>query len=230
SINKWSRLPIGFSGIYQVDMVSGCTESGDPTLPEGITSWEQFYSLENHTTLEWSGKSYWPPNYVPQQNPSSEYPRVACVSRTNKQESYFLAETLKYLYLLFASDDELPLHKYVFNTEAHPLSIRGSGPRSDPNRWMYSPVSEEVKNRFKGDYSAVRKVFQKIGYKVGERDKKRGKNGVHLVDHGRVPKGLSDINIAERVKKLGVLQSEGVKPDAVVPGVSDDRAGGENEI
>jgi mannosidase alpha-like ER degradation enhancer 2 len=35
--------------------------------------------------------------------------------------SYFLAETLKYLYLLFAPDATLDLDKVVFNTEAHPL-------------------------------------------------------------------------------------------------------------
>jgi mannosidase alpha-like ER degradation enhancer 2 len=35
--------------------------------------------------------------------------------------SYFLAETLKYLYLLFAPDGTLDLDKVVFNTEAHPL-------------------------------------------------------------------------------------------------------------
>lgn len=35
--------------------------------------------------------------------------------------SYFLAETLKYLYLLFAPEKTLDLEKVVFNTEAHPL-------------------------------------------------------------------------------------------------------------
>jgi ER degradation enhancer, mannosidase alpha-like 2 len=35
--------------------------------------------------------------------------------------SYFLAETLKYLYLLFAPDKTLDLDHVVFNTEAHPL-------------------------------------------------------------------------------------------------------------
>lgn len=35
--------------------------------------------------------------------------------------SYFLAETLKYLYLLFAPDSALDLDKVVFNTEAHPF-------------------------------------------------------------------------------------------------------------
>jgi mannosyl-oligosaccharide alpha-1,2-mannosidase len=40
----------------------------------------------------------------------------------DNQESFFLAETLKYLYLLFTDDDVIPLDKYVFNTEAHPFS------------------------------------------------------------------------------------------------------------
>jgi glycosyl hydrolase family 47 len=35
--------------------------------------------------------------------------------------SYFLAETLKYLYLLFAPEDTLDFKRVVFNTEAHPL-------------------------------------------------------------------------------------------------------------
>ncbi|KAI0060679.1 seven-hairpin glycosidase [Artomyces pyxidatus] len=37
--------------------------------------------------------------------------------------SYFMAETLKYLYLLFTDKDLLPLDKWVFNTEAHPLPV-----------------------------------------------------------------------------------------------------------
>uniref|UniRef100_A0AAY5EVU5 alpha-1,2-Mannosidase n=1 Tax=Electrophorus electricus TaxID=8005 RepID=A0AAY5EVU5_ELEEL len=39
------------------------------------------------------------------------------------QQSFFLAETLKYLYLLFSSDELLPLESWVFNTEAHPLPV-----------------------------------------------------------------------------------------------------------
>lgn len=39
-------------------------------------------------------------------------------------ESFFLGETLKYLYLLFSDDPNLiSLDRYVFNTEAHPLPI-----------------------------------------------------------------------------------------------------------
>ncbi|TFK39752.1 glycoside hydrolase family 47 protein [Crucibulum laeve] len=45
------------------------------------------------------------------------------VSHDDKQETFFLSETLKYLYLTFANSSVLPLDKYVFNTEAHPLPI-----------------------------------------------------------------------------------------------------------
>ncbi|XP_075216552.1 mannosyl-oligosaccharide alpha-1,2-mannosidase IA-like [Lycorma delicatula] len=44
----------------------------------------------------------------------------------DEQQSFFLAETLKYLYLLYSDDNLLPLDEWVFNTEAHPLPIRGS--------------------------------------------------------------------------------------------------------
>ncbi|XP_008278823.1 mannosyl-oligosaccharide 1,2-alpha-mannosidase IA isoform X2 [Stegastes partitus] len=45
------------------------------------------------------------------------------VSHDNMQQSFFLSETLKYLYLLFSDDDLLPMEDWVFNTEAHPLPI-----------------------------------------------------------------------------------------------------------
>ncbi|CAJ1068688.1 endoplasmic reticulum mannosyl-oligosaccharide 1%2C2-alpha-mannosidase-like [Xyrichtys novacula] len=45
-------------------------------------------------------------------------------SPRDKMESFFLGETLKYLYLLFYDDPNfISLDQYVFNTEAHPLPI-----------------------------------------------------------------------------------------------------------
>ena len=45
----------------------------------------------------------------------------------DKMESFFLGETLKYLFLLFSDDDSfVSLDKWVFNTEAHPLPIKES--------------------------------------------------------------------------------------------------------
>ena len=38
-------------------------------------------------------------------------------------ESWFPAETIKYLYLLFSPSNVLDLEKVVFNTECHPLTV-----------------------------------------------------------------------------------------------------------
>ncbi|MBN1154234.1 glycoside hydrolase family 47 protein [candidate division KSB1 bacterium] len=46
---------------------------------------------------------------------------VITKEKEDSMESFFLAETLKYLYLLFADDQVLDFDAYVFNTEAHPL-------------------------------------------------------------------------------------------------------------
>ncbi|KAF9516571.1 glycoside hydrolase family 47 protein [Hydnum rufescens UP504] len=52
--------------------------------------------------------------------PSVQYKRTGIA---DSMPSYFLAETLKYLYLLFSEEDRVPLDKWVFNTEAHPLPV-----------------------------------------------------------------------------------------------------------
>ncbi|XP_010322800.1 mannosyl-oligosaccharide 1,2-alpha-mannosidase MNS1-like isoform X2 [Solanum lycopersicum] len=41
----------------------------------------------------------------------------------NMMQSFFLAETLKYLYLLYSPPSVIPLGEWVFNTEAHPIKI-----------------------------------------------------------------------------------------------------------
>ncbi|KAI5121758.1 hypothetical protein M0805_009571 [Coniferiporia weirii] len=41
----------------------------------------------------------------------------------NEMPSYALAETWKYLYLMFLDHDPIPMDKFVFNTEAHPFPI-----------------------------------------------------------------------------------------------------------
>ncbi|CAK7345676.1 unnamed protein product [Dovyalis caffra] len=43
--------------------------------------------------------------------------------KDNKMQSFFLAETLKYLYLLFSPPSVISMDEWVFNTEAHPLRI-----------------------------------------------------------------------------------------------------------
>ena len=50
-------------------------------------------------------------------------------TKRDAMESFFLAETMKYLYLLFAPPETLDLKTHVFNTEAHPMSATPSGAR-----------------------------------------------------------------------------------------------------
>ncbi|XP_028835255.1 mannosyl-oligosaccharide 1,2-alpha-mannosidase IA [Denticeps clupeoides] len=72
--------------------------------------WEAVEALEKHCRVE-GGYSGIRDVYA------------SAVSHDNMQQSFFLSETLKYLYLLFSDDDLLPLQDWVFNTEAHPLPI-----------------------------------------------------------------------------------------------------------
>ncbi|KAM3308301.1 mannosyl-oligosaccharide 1,2-alpha-mannosidase MNS1 isoform X1 [Capsicum chacoense] len=64
----------------------------------------------------------------------------------NMMQSFFLAETLKYLYLLYSPPSIIPLDEWVFNTEAHPIKIvtrndramsSGAGRSSDGQQKSY---------------------------------------------------------------------------------------------
>ena len=72
--------------------------------------------------------------------PSGGYVGLRDVTNINSpkddtQQSFWLAETLKYLYLLFSPDEVVPLDKYVFNTEAHPvLTWPAGGPGATGRR------------------------------------------------------------------------------------------------
>jgi mannosidase alpha-like ER degradation enhancer 2 len=46
---------------------------------------------------------------------------VETKKKADSMESFFFAETLKYLYLLYAPESTLNLDAVIFNTEAHPM-------------------------------------------------------------------------------------------------------------
>ena len=58
------------------------------------------------------------------------------------QQSFFLAETLKYLYLLYSDSELLSLNLWVFNTEAHPLPVKGTNSLYRMNHSNRSSMSE----------------------------------------------------------------------------------------
>ncbi|KIK99359.1 glycoside hydrolase family 47 protein [Paxillus rubicundulus Ve08.2h10] len=72
--------------------------------------WEVFRAIDNHTRTTYGFASIRNVDTVP-------------TIKRDEMPSYFLAETLKYLYLLFVDQELIPLDRWVFNTEAHPLPI-----------------------------------------------------------------------------------------------------------
>ncbi|CAK7239725.1 MAG: mannosyl-oligosaccharide alpha-1,2-mannosidase [Sporothrix thermara] len=82
--------------------------TGDPMYREW--GWDMFKSFMNYTAVADGGgfTSLSNANVIPPDG-------------RDNMESFWLAETLKYFYLLFSPDDLLPLDKIVINTEAHPF-------------------------------------------------------------------------------------------------------------
>ncbi|XP_028764359.1 mannosyl-oligosaccharide 1,2-alpha-mannosidase MNS3 [Neltuma alba] len=83
--------------------------TGDPKYREW--GWEIFEAFEKYTRVETGG-------YTSLDDVTTVPP-----SKRDKMETFFLGETLKYLYLLFGDSSVVPLDKFVFNTEAHPIPI-----------------------------------------------------------------------------------------------------------
>lgn len=72
------------------------------------SGWDMFKAIQAHTTTSLAHSAI---NDV-----LSGSPR-----KVDEMESFWLAETLKYFYLLYSEPDVISLDEYVLNTEAHPL-------------------------------------------------------------------------------------------------------------
>lgn len=73
--------------------------------------WEIFKAFEKYTKVGSGGYT------------SLDDVTVLPPRRRDKMETFFLGETLKYLYLLFGDKTVIALDEFVFNTEAHPFPI-----------------------------------------------------------------------------------------------------------
>ncbi|KAL8951683.1 MAG: hypothetical protein Q9222_002363 [Ikaeria aurantiellina] len=70
--------------------------------------WNMFASIQNHTRAQFGASA------ISDVMTETPYP-------SDEMESFWLAETLKYFYLLFREPDYYSLDDYVLNTEAHPF-------------------------------------------------------------------------------------------------------------
>ncbi len=80
--------------------------TGDKSWQE--KGWKMFKSIEKHTRTEIA--------HARLADVMDAHPR-----QQDSMESFWLAETLKYFYLLFSEPKLVSLDDYVLNTEAHPL-------------------------------------------------------------------------------------------------------------
>ena len=74
-----------------------------------------FEAIEKHARVSDGSGAFATVNMVNTANPT----------QADSMDTFWLAETLKYFFLIF-SDDEISITKWVFNTEAHPLRIGGA--------------------------------------------------------------------------------------------------------
>jgi mannosyl-oligosaccharide alpha-1,2-mannosidase len=73
-------------------------------------AWEMFQAIENNSATQYGNAAIRDVTRNPPQLDDS-------------MESFWMAETLKYFYLIFSEPDAISLDEYVFNTEAHPFRI-----------------------------------------------------------------------------------------------------------
>ncbi|ETI22886.1 hypothetical protein G647_04680 [Cladophialophora carrionii CBS 160.54] len=114
------RLPLGFTDIDDRRYIlrPEAIESvfimyrvtGDRMYQE--KAWQMLQSIQNITTTEFANAAV---------SDITATGVDGLPPKDDRMESFWLAETLKYFYLIFSEPDLISLDQYVFNTEAHPL-------------------------------------------------------------------------------------------------------------
>ena len=84
--------------------------TGDKTYQE--KAWQMFQSIQNLTETEFGNAAV---------SDITATGTDGLPPKDDRMESFWLAETLKYFYLIFSDPSLISLDQYVFNTEAHPL-------------------------------------------------------------------------------------------------------------
>ncbi|KAJ9137689.1 alpha-1,2-Mannosidase [Pleurostoma richardsiae] len=102
---RYILRPEAIESLFVLYRVTGLADFQD-------AAWEMFQAVSNRTATEYANaavkdvtKSRW------------------SLELEDYMESFWLAETLKYFYLIFSPPDFVSLDNYVFNTEAHPFRI-----------------------------------------------------------------------------------------------------------
>ena len=99
------------------------TAAGYPLRPEIIESAYYLHHYTHDTQYVAMGQTFFDDlvKYCRTDAGYTTLKNVVTKEKGDLMPSYFFAETLKYLYLLFAPDSTIDLNRVVFNTEGHPL-------------------------------------------------------------------------------------------------------------
>jgi mannosidase alpha-like ER degradation enhancer 2 len=99
------------------------TSPGYPLRPEIIESTYYLYHQTHDLRYLAMGETYLNNlvKYCGTKDAFAALSDVRSKKKTDGMESFFFAETLKYLYLLFAPESTLDFNNVIFNTEAHPF-------------------------------------------------------------------------------------------------------------
>eukprot|EP00927_Polykrikos_kofoidii_P026415 TRINITY_DN23514_c0_g2_i1.p1 TRINITY_DN23514_c0_g2~~TRINITY_DN23514_c0_g2_i1.p1 ORF type:complete len:718 (-),score=93.84 TRINITY_DN23514_c0_g2_i1:418-2571(-) len=119
---------IGPERVKNMKMDLSSTDTREYILrPEAMEAWFYMRELTDDPLYrEWGWRAF--QSFETHLKVPHGYASLADVRRPqgkkfDRMESFFLAETLKYAFLLQDPDHTIKLDKYVFNTEAHPLSV-----------------------------------------------------------------------------------------------------------
>jgi len=117
----WNLYGVEPDGLDYSDMK--VTYPSYPLRPEIIESAFYLYRFTNDPRYLRMGRTFYDSlvKYCRTDAGFASLADVRSKRKTDAMPSYFLAETLKYLYLLYAPAKTLDLNRVVFNTEAHPL-------------------------------------------------------------------------------------------------------------
>ncbi|OMH80423.1 Endoplasmic reticulum mannosyl-oligosaccharide 1,2-alpha-mannosidase [Zancudomyces culisetae] len=106
--SKYILRPETVESLFYLYRITGDTKYQD-------WGYEIFSAIQKYTKT--------PAGYAEYSDVAVSDPEKIEANWRDNMESFFISETLKYLYLLFSSPEILSLDEYVFNTEAHPFKI-----------------------------------------------------------------------------------------------------------
>ncbi len=135
-----------------------------PLRPEIIESAYYLYHYSNDPKYLQMGKTFFESlkKYCRTPEAYAQLADVRTKQQKDEMESYFFAETLKYLYLLFSPPDTLDFNGIIFNTEAHPL-IRAAAIATDPvkaeamrTKAFFTLKSQKIADTFRAHWNPTR--------------------------------------------------------------------------